>query len=142
MTQELVERALRMALQRRGVDAVPLLHHSDRGGQYTSDRYQRLLKDHQIQVSMSRVGNCYDNAPVESFFSLLKTEEVYHRRYADRQEAKSSLFASIELFYNTKRAHSSLGDISPATFEAQWALRTIDYPRARDSLRSSLRVAA
>lgn len=142
MTQELVEKALRMALQRRRLDAVPLLHHSDRGSQYTSDRYQRLLRDHQIQVSMSGVGNCYDNAPVESFFALLKTEEVYHRRYADRQEAKSSLFDYIEIFYNRTRAHSSLGDISPVAFEANSAVRTTDYPRARDSLRSSLRVAA
>ncbi|MFN2200800.1 MAG: IS3 family transposase [Caldilineaceae bacterium] len=142
MTRELVEKALRMALRRRGLDNVPRLHHSDRGSQYTSAGYQTLLRDHKIQVSMSGVGNCYDNAPVESFFSLLKTEEVYHRRYANRQEAKSSLFDYIELFYNRKRAHSSLGDISPATFEANWAAGSSDYPRARDSLRSSLRVAA
>lgn len=143
MTQTLVGKALRMALQRRGLDALPQLHHSDRGSQYTSASYQTLLKDHQIQVSMSGTGNCYDNAPVESFFSLLKTEEVYHHRYADRQEAKSSLFAYIELFYNRRRAHSSLGDISPAAFEANWtAARQTEYGNARDSLRSSLRVAA
>jgi putative transposase len=142
MTQELVEKALRMALKRRGLDSIPPLHHSDRGSQYTGDRYQRLLKDHKIQVSMSGVGNCYDNAPVESFFSLLKTEEVHHRRYATRQEAMSSLFAYIELFYNRKRAHSSLEDISPAAFEAKWAACLTDCTGARDSLRSSLRPAA
>ena len=91
---------------------------------------------------MSGVGNCYDNAPVESFSSLLKTEEVYHQRYATRQEAKSSLFAYIETFYNTRRAHSSLGDISPAAFETNWATLLTQSLRARDSLRSSLRVAA
>jgi putative transposase len=74
MTQELVEKALRMALQRRGLDAVPLLHHSDRGSQYTSAGYQTLLRDHKIQVSMSGVGNCYENAPVESFFSLGRSQ--------------------------------------------------------------------
>lgn len=143
MTQELVEKALRMALKRRGLNRVPALHHSDRGSQYTSERYQQLLGDHKIQVSMSGVGNCYDNAPVESFFSLLKTEEVYHRRYATRPEAKSSIFAYIELFYNRKRAHSSLGDISPVVFEANWAAARLNMnTHARDSLRSSLRVAA
>ena len=120
----------------------PPLHQSDRGSQYTSNAYQTLLQDHKIQVSMSGVGNRYDNASVENFFSLLKTEEVHHQRYADRQEAKSSLFTYLEFFYNTKRAYSTLENISPATLEAKWAARTTDYPRARDSLRSSLRVAA
>jgi putative transposase len=142
MTHDLVERALRMALQQRGLDAVPQIHHSDRGSQYTSDGYQTLLRDHKIQVSMSGVGNCYDNAPVESFFSLLKTEEVYHCRYTTRQEAKSSIFAYIELFYNRQRAHSALGDISPVAYEADWASRSKEPIRARDSLRSSLRVGA
>ena len=142
MTQELVDKALRMALKQRDLTSAPPLHHSDRGSQYTSDAYQKLLQDHKIQVSMSGVGNCYDNAPAESFFSLLKTEEVYHQRYISRQEAKSRLFAYIELFYNRKRAHSSLGDISPAIFEDKWHARTLDPTRARDSLRSSLRTVA
>ena len=81
-------------------------------------------------------------APVESCFALLKTEEVYHQRYATRQEAMSSLFVYIELFYNRKRAHSSLGDISPAAFEAKWVACLTDCKGARDSLRSSLRPAA
>jgi putative transposase len=94
---ELVERALQMAFRQRR-PAVGLLHHSDRGCQYTSQAYQCLLKSHHCQVSMSRVGNCYDNAPMESFFSTLKSELVHHRQYRTRAEAKRDIFAYIEGF--------------------------------------------
>jgi transposase InsO family protein len=118
MTDELTGRALRMALRRRQPHAHHLLHHSDRGSHYTSTDYQQLLADHAIRVSMSSTGNCYDNAPMESFFAQLKLEEVFHHRYLSRQAAKSSIFAYIEGFYNTHRLHSALDYRSPAQFEA------------------------
>lgn len=120
MTDTLTQRALTMALARRHKRREALIHHSDRGSQYTSARYQMLLTHHQIQVSMSGVGNCYDNAPMESFFSLLKTEVVHHERYATRQAAKTSLFDYIEAFYNRQRIHSSTDYLSPAAYEARW----------------------
>jgi putative transposase len=123
MTDELSQQALRMALLQRPVSPQPLLHHSDQGSQYTSAAYQRLLAAHHIQVSMSGVGNCYDNAPMESFFSLLKMELVYHERYATRQAAKTSIFDYIEVFYNRQRMHSALGYLSPDQFEQQCLAR-------------------
>jgi transposase InsO family protein len=118
---ELVERALQMAFRQR--QPVPgLLHHSDRGCQYTSQVYQDLLKSHQCRVSMSRVGNCYDNAPLESFFGTLKAELVYHRHYRSRAEAKRDIFAYIEGFYNRRRRHSALGYQSPDQFENSYYL--------------------
>ncbi|MGH7929433.1 MAG: IS3 family transposase, partial [Candidatus Binatia bacterium] len=116
MTSALVERALDMALRSRRLTA-PLLHHSDRGSQYTGGDYQRLLADHRLLVSMSNVGHCYDNAPMESFFGTLKTEWVHHRAYQTRQEAKTDLFFYIEGFYNRSRRHSALDYLSPADFE-------------------------
>lgn len=119
MTDTLTQRALQMALGQRKPKA-HLLHHSDRGSQYTSGDYQRLLSQHGIQVSMSGTGNCYDNAPMESFFAQLKTDLVYHERYPTRQAARSSIFRYIEGFYNPHRLHSALGYLSPTQFEAAY----------------------
>jgi len=113
---ELVATALRQALSRRCPDA-GLLHHSDRDGLYASAAYQHLLAEHQIIGSMSRKGNCYDNACVESFFASLKTELVMFERFTNREEAKMKLFAWIEVFYNRVRRHSTLDYLSPVDFE-------------------------
>jgi len=121
MTAQLVTDALMMALWRRGkVDA--LLHHSDRGSQYTSEQFQRLMADHGVSSSMSRAGNCWDNAAMESFFSSLKIERVSRKTYRTRDEAKADVFDYIERFYNPKRRHSTLGYLSPIAFEEQEAL--------------------
>lgn len=95
-----------------------LLHHSDRGVQYASDEYQSVLARHGIEVSMSRRGDCYDNAVAESFFSTLKRELTHHESYVDRAEAHRSLFDYIEIFSNRQRRHSTLGYRSPAEFHA------------------------
>jgi putative transposase len=117
MESELVIDALRMALhQRRPGEG--LLHHSDRGVQYASDDYQHLLAIHDITVSMSGRGDCWDNAMMESFWATLKTELVHLQSYPTRAEAKQSIFEYIEVFYNRKRLHSSLGYVSPESFEA------------------------
>jgi len=116
MTSPLVEAALRMAMQQRQ-PPLGLLHHSDRGSQYTGKDYQSLLKSNLIEVSMSGTGNCYDNAPIESFFGTLKTELVHHRAYRTREEAKGDIFFYIEGFYNRRRRHSALGYLSPVDFE-------------------------
>ena len=118
---ELAEQALAMALANRNPRA-GLLHHSDRGSQDAAHRYQRLLGEHGITPSMSRTGNCWDNACVESFFGTLKRELVYHRHYATRAEATQDIFEYIEVFYNRKRRHSTLGYDSPAKFEARAAV--------------------
>jgi transposase InsO family protein len=97
-----------------------LLHHSDRGVQYACQRYRSLLQEHGIACSMSRRGNCYDNAVVESFFGTIKTERVHRERYRTRAEARSSVFEWIECWYNRRRRHSSLGHLSPETYEAQF----------------------
>jgi putative transposase len=123
MQTDLVKHALEMALLRRCPE-VGLLHHSDRGSQYTSADYQSLLADHGIQVSMSRAGNCYDNAAMESFYATLKTECVDHR-FATRQLARAAIFDYIEVWYNRHRRHSSLGYLSPAAFEYQHQWDTI-----------------
>jgi putative transposase len=116
MTAQLVMDALMTAIWRRGTP-FSLLHHSDRGSQYTSERFQDLLDELGIQCSMSRSGNCWDNAVVESFFASMKTERTDHRRYATRDEAKADVFDYIERFYNPKRRHSTLGYVSPIEFE-------------------------
>jgi putative transposase len=95
-----------------------LIHHSDRGVQYASVDYQRLLESHDIQLSMSRVGDCYDNAAMESFWGTLKTELVYHRKYHTREQARQSIFQYIECWYNRTRRHSAIGYMSPEQFEA------------------------
>jgi transposase InsO family protein len=119
LEQTLVHEALEMALGRRFSAEVsePLLFHSDRGSQYAAERYQEHLKEQGIICSMSRRGNCWDNAPVESFFATLKKEEVHRQNYLTREQAKASLFYYIEVFYNRKRRHSALGYLSPHDYE-------------------------
>jgi transposase InsO family protein len=114
---ELVLRALRHALGSRR-PTPGLVHHSDRGSQYTSDDHIEELRSAGIIVSMSGTGNCYDNAVAESFFATIKTEELYHRRFATRAEATTAIFDYIETFYNSRRLHSTLGYLSPMQFEA------------------------
>lgn len=116
LEQPLVNQALAMALASRR-PAPGLLHHSDRGSQYASGEYQQLLDQQGIERSMSRKGNCWDNAPVESFFSTLKQELVDDRRYQTRYEARSEIFEYIEVWYNRRRLHSTLGYLSPDEFE-------------------------
>jgi len=120
MRSELVGQALEMALKQRR-PAGPLLHHSDRGVQYASGDYQRLLASHGLEVSMSRTGECYDNAVMESFFGTLKQELVHQARYASRAAAHGSLFEYIEVFYNRQRLHSTLGYRSPVQYEERFA---------------------
>jgi len=116
MTTDLVTRALDHALRsRRPVKG--LLHHSDRGSQYTSEAHLRLLRQCGAVASMSRSGECYDNAVAESFFATLKTELIHHRRFATRADATTAIFRYIELFYNPTRLHSTLGYMSPVQFE-------------------------
>jgi putative transposase len=118
MTAQLVTDALMMAIWRRGKPDA-LLHHSDRGSQYTSEQFQRLLADHGLTCSMSRSGNVWDNAAMESFFSSLKTERTAHRTYRTRDQARADVFDYVERFYNPKRRHSTLGYLSPMEFEMQ-----------------------
>ena len=118
MTSQLVTDALLMAIWRRG-SPQELLHHSDQGSQYTSEQFQRLLADHGVTCSMSRSGNCWDNAAMESFFSTLKAERVSRKVYRTRDEAKADVFDYIERFYNPRRRHSTLGYLSPMQFEKQ-----------------------
>jgi transposase InsO family protein len=115
MQSRLVVDALEMAVARR-LPQEGLLAHSDRGSQYASDHYQRLLAKHGIECSMSEVGQCWDNAPMESFFASLKKELIHHEDYQTRADARASIFEYIELFYNPRR-HSSLGYLSPAEYE-------------------------
>jgi putative transposase len=117
--EELVTLALRMALARRHPqsDCFPLLHHSDRGSEYTSLGYQACLKQEGIEVSMSRTGDCYDNAAMESFFATLKKECVYRQHFQNRLQARQSIFEYLECFYNPVRLHSTLAYTSPRDFE-------------------------
>jgi putative transposase len=121
VTTDLTMTALTMALQQRRVEG-DLLHHSDRGSQYAALLYQQQLTVHGIQCSMSRPGNCWDNAVVESFFASLKTELIHRRRFHTRQEAQSAIFTYVEGFYNRRRRHSTLGYLSPVEFEQQASL--------------------
>jgi putative transposase len=118
MTADLVTDALMMAIWRRGPSG-QLLHHSDQGSQYTSDQFQRLLAEQGIDCSMSRRGNCWDNAAAESFFSSLKAERTERRTYRSRDEARADVFDYIERFYNPRRRHSTLGYLSPVDYERQ-----------------------
>jgi putative transposase len=113
---ELTIAALTMAIALRRPKR-GLIHHSDRGPHYASDRYQRVIDQHGLIGSMSRAANCYDNAVAESFFSTLKNEETLHRRYATRDEARAAIFDFIEMFYNPVRQHSTLNGLSPVQFE-------------------------
>jgi putative transposase len=121
MTAQLVTDALVMAIWRRGKPDA-LLHHSDRGSQYTSEQFQELLANHGIVCSMSRSGNVWDNAAMESFFSSLKTERTARKTYRTRDQAKADVFDYIECFYNVKRRHSTIGYLSPVEFENRMKL--------------------
>ena len=116
LTRQLAIDALQMALGRRdpGND---LIHHSDQGSQYASTDYQKILKEHDMICSMSRKGNCYDNAVAESFFGSLKSEWINHHRYLSRSAATQSIFYYIEIFYNRKRRHSSVNYVTPQEYE-------------------------
>jgi len=121
MTAQLVADALVMAVWRRGKPNA-LLHHSDRGSQYSSEQFQRLMAESGIVCSMSRSGNVWDNAAMESFFSSLKTERTARKAYQTRNEAKADVFDYIERFYNAIRRHSTIGYISPVEFERKVGL--------------------
>jgi transposase InsO family protein len=116
LSQELASDALRDAVGRQS-PSEGLIHHSDRGRQYASYAYQELLGEYGMTPSMSRSGNCYDNAYVESFFGTLKTELVHGERYRSRLEARLSIFEYVEVFYNRQRSHSALGYRSPEQYE-------------------------
>jgi transposase InsO family protein len=118
ITRELTLNALKMAIRQRNPGA-GLIHHTDRGSQYASFDYQRLLQAHKMVCSMSRKGNCWDNAVVESFFHSLKTEMIYWEIFETREDAKRKIFEWIEVFYNRQRRHSTLGNVSPANFEVE-----------------------
>lgn len=119
MNKELVLTALKRAI-RKQPPTEGLIHHSDRGSQYASHDYRALLKEYNIIGSMSRKGNCYDNACIESFHSIIKKELIFHENYKTREEAKMSIFDYIETFYNYKRIHSTIGYVSPVAFEKQY----------------------
>ena len=118
MTTDVFLSALEMALGMRG-DVNGLIHHSDRGSQYCSSAFQAALKRHRIECSMSRKGDCYDNAVAESFFATLKKELIYQNDYPDQHAACSSIFEYIEVFYNRVRRHSALNWLSPEQYEQQ-----------------------
>lgn len=119
MSRTLVMNALRMAIWRR--QPLPgLIVHSDRGSQYCSGEFQKMLSDHRMISSMSRKGNCWDNAVAESFFGSLKTERVFFSNYRTRDDARRDVIDYIEMFYNSNRRHSYLGYISPNEFERVW----------------------
>jgi len=120
MRVELVSSALTMAVQQQRPEA-GLIHHSDRGVQYASYDYRAVLSAADITASMSRKADCYDNAPMESFFHTLKTELVHHRQYQTRAEAQRDIFAFIEGFYNRTRLHSAIGYIAPIEMELKAA---------------------
>jgi transposase InsO family protein len=119
MTTELISDALKQAVTHRKPDR-GLTHHSDKGCQYTSQKFNELLEKYGMIASNSGTGNCYDNAAMESFFHTLKTEHIYFENYQTREQAKQSIFEYVEVFYNRKRRHSTLGYLSPADFEKQW----------------------
>lgn len=119
MKDDLVVSALQQAITHRRPER-GLVHHSDRGSQYTSKDFRELLIKHSIIASQSGTGNCYDNAVIESFFHTLKTEHIYFEQYESREQAERSIFEYVEVFYNRQRRHSTLEYMSPAAFEKQW----------------------
>jgi transposase InsO family protein len=116
---ELVTKALKQVLMGREIKE-GLMHHSDRGSQYTSKEFKELATRHGIKLSMSGKGHCFDNAVAESFFHTLKTEHTNFNNYRIREEAKNSIFEYVEVFYNRKRLHSTIGYLSPEEFENSW----------------------
>lgn len=118
MNKELVIQALLMAIWKRHPKNQVIIH-SDQGSQFSSDEWSRFCKDHNILPSMSRRGNCYDNAAVESFFSSLKKEKIRKKIYKTRDEARREIFEYIEIFYNRKRRHRHIGNVSPVDFESK-----------------------
>lgn len=124
LATELVSESLRTAIEARRPDGKRLLHHSDRGCQYTSDTYQRTLRTLGIECSMSRTGDCYDNAVMERFFWSLKHEWTNHETFGNFADARLSVFKYIETFYNTERIHQALGYQSPNQYEADRAPAT------------------
>ena len=119
MTKNLVSESLYRAVSAQR-PARGLMHHSDRGSQYCSYEYRQILDQFGLQVSMSGKGNCYDNAPMESFWGMLKQELIYHCHFRTRQEARQAIIEYIELFYNRQRLQAKLGFLSPAAFERQY----------------------
>ena len=119
MTQDLVMKALFRAVAKRR-PGKGLLHHSDRGGQYCAHEYQKLLRRFGMQVSMSRKGDCWDNAPMESCWGSLKTELIHHCRFATREQARRQVTEYIEVFYNRIRKQARLGFLSPAVFRQEY----------------------
>ena len=118
MHAEIVTAAIEMAIKRQGIiDGSDLVAHSDRGSQYASDEYCKKLSAFKIKASMSRKGNCYDNAFVESFFRTLKVELIYTRKFKTKEEAKAAIFEFIEVWYNRQRMHSSLDYMTPEQYE-------------------------
>jgi len=115
MTQEPAISALNMAIQHRRPPP-GLIHHSDRGSQYCAKAYRAILQKNGLVASMSRKGNCYDNAPIESFWGSLKNEMVHHQRFETRAQAESTIREYIEIFYNSQRRHSRIGYLAPAVF--------------------------
>jgi len=118
MKSELVSGALKMSIESRH-PSEGLLVHSDRGSQYGAADYQRMLKKHAMICSMSRTGNCWDNAVAESFFHSLKTERTHHENYTSRAQARLRIFEYIELFYNRRRRHSTLNYKAPLVYEEE-----------------------
>ncbi|REK60232.1 MAG: IS3 family transposase [Geobacillus sp.] len=116
MTKELVIQAFHRAIHQRNPQP-GLIHHSDQGSQYASNEYQAMLRQYGIQTSMSRKGNCYDNACAESFHSILKKELIFHETFTTREEAKQRIFEYLECFYNAQRIHSANGYMSPMEYE-------------------------
>jgi putative transposase len=119
MTKNLVSQSLFRAVSAKR-PAAGLIHHSDRGSQYCALGYRKLLGQFGLQASMSRRGNCYDNAPIESFWGMLKNELVHHRRYATRREAMVEITEYIEIFYNRQRRQKRLDYLSPAAYERRY----------------------
>jgi len=120
MTKELVCNCLWRAIAAKGYPPQGLIHHCDRGSQYCSHEFRAWLERYEITESMSRKGNCYDNAPMESFWGILKTELIYQCRFATRQEAMQIISEYIEIFYNRQRIQAGLGFLSPAAFEKKF----------------------
>ncbi|WP_207707135.1 IS3 family transposase [Heliorestis acidaminivorans] len=136
MTRELVIEALQNAINKHRPHE-GLIHHSDRGSQYCSRDYQALLAKHNMRPSMSRKGNCYDNAPAESFFGTIKSEMIYLHKFKTRKEARKAVFEYIEIFYNRKRRHQNLNYLSPIEYLKKYKLSTSSKGKAKTQTLSS-----